>query len=197
MVYGKLGKMTEHAVTLKKTGFKGETDSSPATRDFYSHDASMFELLPELVIYPKDSDDVKKAVSYVRTAKKTDRGLSLTARSAGTDMSGGAINQSIVMDMTKYFSKISEVTAQSAHAQPGVFYRDFEKETLKKRALMPSYPASRELCTIGGMVANNSGGEKSLEFGKTEKFVKSLKVVFADGQEYTVRPRSQDGSKGL
>lgn len=188
MIYGKLGTMTEHAETLKKTGFAGETDSTAATRDFYSHDASMFELLPDLVIYPKNSDDVKKAVSYVRTAKKSDRNISLTTRSAGTDMSGGAINQSMIMDMTRYFNKISEVTAESAHAQPGVYYRDFEKETLKKRAIMPSYPASRELCTIGGMVANNAGGEKSLEFGKTEKFVNSLKVVFADGQEYTVQP---------
>jgi FAD/FMN-containing dehydrogenase len=53
---------------------------------------------------------------------------------------------------------------------------------------MPSYPASRELCTIGGMVNNNSGGEKSLEFGKTENFVTELKVVLADGNEYTFAP---------
>lgn len=53
---------------------------------------------------------------------------------------------------------------------------------------MPSYPASRDLCTIGGMVANNSGGEKSLQYGKTEKFVTELKVVLGDGNEYTVKP---------
>jgi FAD/FMN-containing dehydrogenase len=69
-----------------------------------------------------------------------------------------------------------------------VFYRDFEKATLKHKALMPSYPASRDLCTIGGMVANNAGGEKSLEYGKVENFVQELKVVFIDGHEYTVRP---------
>jgi FAD/FMN-containing dehydrogenase len=53
---------------------------------------------------------------------------------------------------------------------------------------MPSYPASRDLCTIGGMVNNNSGGEKSLEFGKTENYVTELKFVFADGVERTVKP---------
>src|SRR2546430_249597 len=53
---------------------------------------------------------------------------------------------------------------------------------------MPSYPASRDLASIGGMVNNNSGGEKSLEFGKTEDFVTELKFVFADGVERTVRP---------
>ena len=53
---------------------------------------------------------------------------------------------------------------------------------------MPTYPASRDLATIGGMVNNNSGGEKSLEFGKTEDFVTELKFVFADGVERTVKP---------
>jgi FAD/FMN-containing dehydrogenase len=53
---------------------------------------------------------------------------------------------------------------------------------------MPSYPASRELCTIGGMVNNNSGGEKSLEYGKTENFVTELNVVLADGNAVTMGP---------
>jgi len=168
---------------------KGEVDDTPLVREFYSHDASMFELVPEVVVAPKDSEDIQKLVRYVSDEKKKGIShISLTARSAGTDMTGGAINQSIVMDMTKHFTQIIEVDAHSAHAQPGVYYRDFEKATFEHGALMPSYPASRDLCTIGGMVANNSGGEKSLEFGKTEKFVTELKVVFSDGNEYTVKP---------
>jgi len=83
---------------------------------------------------------------------------------------------------------VERVTAEEAQTQPGVYYRDFEKETLKKNALMPSYPASREMCTVGGMVANNSGGEKSLEYGKVKDFVNELRVVFADGNEYVVKP---------
>ena len=54
--------------------------------------------------------------------------------------------------------------------------------------MLPSYPASRDLCTVGGMVNNNSGGEKSLEFGKTDKYVPELKFVFADGNERVVKP---------
>ncbi len=181
--------MDNHKKALQEAGFAGEIDDTVATRDHYSHDASMFELMPQVVIYPKDSHDVQKAVNYVRESKRKHKHhISLTARSAGTDMSGGAINQSVLMDMTKHFNKIFQVDSHTAHAQPGVFYRDFETETLKHQALMPSYPASRNLCTIGGMVANNSGGEKSLEFGKTEKFVTELSVVFADGNEYVVKP---------
>ncbi|MEK7152661.1 MAG: FAD-linked oxidase C-terminal domain-containing protein, partial [Patescibacteria group bacterium] len=95
---------------------------------------------------------------------------------------------SVIADFSRCFTKIEKVTAEEGHAQPGVFYRDFEKATLKHNAIMPSYPASRDLCTIGGMVANNSGGEKSLEYGKTINFVTELKVVFADGKEYAVKP---------
>lgn len=178
---------------LHELGFKGEIDTTTASRDFYSHDASMFELVPEAVVFPRDSEDVCMLVNYVTEIKKSKKvHVSLTARSAGTDMSGGAINQSLVMDMTKHFNNVYEVSPVAAHAQPGVHYRDFEIETLKQGAIMPSYPASRDLCTIGGMVANNSGGEKSLQYGKTEKFVTELSVVFADGKEYTVKPINRD-----
>jgi FAD/FMN-containing dehydrogenase len=173
---------------LKKAGFKGELDDRPASLDFYSHDASMFELRPRLIVMPGDGKDVERLVKLVAGQKSTHPGLSLTARSAGTCMSGGAINDSIIVDFSKHFTKIEKVTATSAQAQPGVFYRDFEPETLKHQALMPSYPASRDLATIGGMVNNNAGGEKSLEFGKTEDFVTELEFVFADGIQRTVKP---------
>ncbi|MCA9332954.1 FAD-binding oxidoreductase [Candidatus Saccharibacteria bacterium] len=182
---------------LDKAGFVGKIDKRLKTRDLYSHDASMFEMVPELVVAPKDSNDIKELVKVVSENKnqKKHRNLSITARSAGTDMTGGAINESIVMDMTKHFNQIFETNSYEAHAQPGVYYRDFEAETLKHGSLMPSYPASRDLCTIGGMVANNSGGEKSLQYGKTERFVTSLKVIFADGNEYEVRPLNREELK--
>lgn len=173
---------------IKQDGFRGEIETDLATRDLFSHDASMFELRPEAVVFPKDSNDVSLLVKAVSKHKKEYPKIAITPRSAGTDMSGGAIGESIVMDMTRYFNQIFEVDSKSGRAQPGVLYRDFEKATLVHGALMPSYPASRDLCTIGGMVANNSGGEKSLEFGKTEEFIKELKVILADGKEYVIKP---------
>lgn len=185
--------MDTFAHKLKVVGFAGEIDSSDETREFYSHDASLFEIKPQLVVSPKNSADVQKLVALVVDNKAKMPELSITARSAGTDMSGGAVNDGIIVDFNKHFTKIHSVTPTEAHAQPGVFYRDFEKETLKHNAIMPSYPASRDLCTIGGMVANNSGGEKSLQYGKVTEFVNELSVVFADGNEYTVRPLSRAG----
>jgi len=173
---------------LATAGFKGELDDSAAAKEKYSHDASLFEIRPQLVVFPKDTADVEALVRFVANNKKSHPRLSLTARSAGTDMAGGAINDSIIVDFNRHFTEVEEVTRTHARTQPGVFYRDFEKRTLQHGALMPSYPASRDLCTVGGMVANNSGGEKSLEYGKVKDFVNELEVVFADGVERTVRP---------
>lgn len=167
---------------------KGDVLGDDATRTFYSHDASLFEMRPELVVMPKDKDDIKALVRYVAANKSTMPNLSLTARSRGTDMSGAAINDSIIIDSSKYMTKISKVGSQSATTQPGAMYKDFEIQTLKHGAYMPSYPASRDLAGMGGIVNNNSGGEKSLRFGKTANYVTQLKMVLADGNEYTIRP---------
>lgn len=168
--------------------FKGELETDEQTREFYSHDASLFELKPEVVGYPKDTDDLKAAVRFVSEHKKDNPNLSITPRSRGTDMSGGAIGDSIVLDVSKHMTTLLKVDAAQATVQPGMMYKDFEVETLKHGSLMPSYPASRELASVGGMMSNNSGGEKSLEFGKTDNFVTELKMVLADGNEYVVKP---------
>ncbi len=180
--------MTYNLVDTIKQFFSGDVTSDAEARAFYSHDASLFELKPEVVVYPKTVDDVSKLVQFVNQYKTDQPGLSLTARSAGTDMSGGAINDSIVVAFERYFTKMSEVHGHHVTAQPGVYYRDFEPKTLKHNLLMPSYPASRELCMIGGMVANNAGGEKSLVYGKTDRYVPELKIVLSDGKEHSFKP---------
>jgi len=180
--------MSDLKTEIEGLGFSGELDETKETRDFYSHDASMFEIIPKLVTMPKDADDVVKLVQYVAKNKKAQPHLSLTARSAGTDMSGAAINDSIIVDFNKHLTKLIHVSKDEATVQPGMFFRDFDKQTAKHGAMFPSYPASRDLCTLGGIVNNNSGGEKSLEYGKTEKYVPEMKFVFADGVERVVKP---------
>ncbi|HET9721419.1 MAG TPA: FAD-binding oxidoreductase [Candidatus Saccharimonadales bacterium] len=177
--------------SLKQKGFEGDIDDSDQTRQLYSHDASLFELVPKVVVTPKNPADLQKLITSVNECRGVIPGLSLTARSAGTDMSGGAISESVLVDFRKYFTAIESVSAEAAQVQPGVLYKDFEVETLKNNALMPTYPASRDLASVGGMVNNNSGGEKSLQFGKTQNFVTELKVVFSDGIERIVKPLSK------
>ena len=177
-----------------KNIIKGEISSNEKELLAYSHDASIFEIKPSVFVHPQNTEDLKNLVKWVVGNKNSNSELSLTARSGGTDMTGGALNDSIILDFTAHFNKILEVghnlsagEAGYAVTEPGVFYRDFEKETLSKDLLLPSYPASREICTVGGMVANNSGGEKSLRYGKTENYVEELHVVLSDGEDYVLK----------
>ncbi len=173
---------------LKKSGFEGDIDDSIELRDEYSHDASMFEMMPQLVVAPKNAADVQRLVNIAHKVRSQIKELSLTARSAGTDMSGGAINDSVIVDFKKYLNHIENIDRDSAKVQPGVFFRDFDARAKEKGVLMPTYPASRDLCTVGGMVNNNAGGEKSIEFGQVANFVNELEFVFADGVARRVRP---------
>ena len=175
---------------------KGDVDTTDETREFYSHDASLFELKPQVVVFPKDGEDVQAIVQFAREHKKDVPNLSVTARSRGTDMSGAAINDSIIMDTSRYMTAATNVSAESATVQPGMMYKDFEVETLKYGSILPSYPASRELAGMGGIVNNNSGGEKSLEFGKTDKYVTNMKMVLSDGNVYEVKPLTRDELNG-
>lgn len=172
--------------------FRGELDSSEPTRVLYSHDASLFELQPQLVARPLDAKDVQALVTFVAEHKKQHPDLSITPRAAGTDMSGAAIGESIVMDSMAKMNKIVSLKRGSAEVQPGVFFRDFDAKCEKIGALLPSYPASRDLCAMGGIINNNSGGEKSLLYGKTDRYVTEMQMVLADGKQYTIKPLKKD-----
>ncbi|MEX1014637.1 MAG: FAD-binding oxidoreductase [Candidatus Paceibacterota bacterium] len=162
----------------------------------HSEDASIFKVKPEVVVYPKNIEDVKKLVTFVKDNKDENNNFSLTFRSAGTDMTGGPLNESIILNFTKYINKVGEVKEENnkvfVESEPGAYYRDFEKKTLKSGYLMPSFPASREICAIGGIVSNNSGGEKTLSYGKTEKYVKKVNMILSDGNEYSFKPLNKE-----
>ncbi len=186
--------MTNLAQDLSKI-IKGDVIEDSDTLTQFSHDASLFEIKPQVVVFPKDEEDVEALVSYVAKNKKNNPELSLTGRSAGTDMSGGAIGDSIVVSFMKYFNETPTVSGNVVTCQSGVYYRDLEVETLKQNLIFPSYPASRELCAMGGIFNNNSGGEKSLQYGKTEKYVKRVRAVLADGKAYDIKALDEKGLK--
>src|SRR3989344_6222529 len=167
---------------------KGDIAFDEATLKKYSRDASLFEIRPAAVVFPKDAEDLGRLGGWFAKNKTQNPKLSLSARAGGSDMTGGPLTESIVVDFARYFNRIKEVGQDYAIVEPGVYYRDFEKETLKYGLLMPSFPASREMCAIGGMVANNAGGEKTLSYGKVTDFVLELKAVLADGHEYVFGP---------
>jgi FAD/FMN-containing dehydrogenase len=168
--------------------FKGEVTVDQDVLEKYSRDASLFVVKPQVVAYPKDTADVENLVDYINKNRDKYENLSITGRAAGTDMSGGAINEGIILDFTKYFKKEDiNVPELKATVGPGVFFRDFEKDTLPKNVSMPAYPASKSLAAIGGMVMNNCGGEKTLRYGQIRNFVNRLKMILTNGSEYSFR----------
>jgi FAD/FMN-containing dehydrogenase len=175
-----------------KTSFKGDVDDSDAMLVKMSHDASLLEVKPRIVLFPKDAEDIKAVVHFVRVHKESYPDLSVTVRSAGTCMAGGPLGESIILDVTKYMHGILKISKEQATVLPGTYYRDFEPETLKLGSILPCYTASKNLNTVGGMVGNNSAGEKTLLYGKTENYINELKVVLSDGNEYTVKPLNKN-----
>jgi FAD/FMN-containing dehydrogenase len=172
---------------LKKQ-LQGELLTSLDDRKRVSHDASIYELIPDAVIRPKNSADIKAIVRTVINHKSHYPQLAITPRSAGTDMSGGAIGKSLVLDMTAHFNSIESLHENTLRVQPGTYIRDIDPVLFKEGMQLGSTPASRAYCTIGGIVGNNAGGEQSLRYGNADRWVRELKVVLADGNEYTITP---------
>ena len=209
-----------------KIFFKGEVEDSEEVLKTYSHDASLFEVKPRLVLFPKDKEDKKNLVKWVNENKdkyadpKKNEGwkeLSIVARSAGTCMSGGALGESLILDFTKHMNKLigwrqnlknssgltlpgvpggthtaqNSLDSASITVEPGMYYRDFEKITLEKGLILPCFTASKSLNAMGGMYGNNSAGERTLKYGKTENYIVEAKVIFGDGNEYIVKPLNE------
>lgn len=171
-----------------KSFFRGDIADDAETLQKYSHDASLFEVRPKLVVFPKDAADLSALVRWVSEHKETDPTLSLTVRAGGSCMSAGSLNESIIADVTKYMNAIGEIRDLGTVVEPGAFYRDFEKLTLEKNLLLPCFPASKNLCALGGMIGNNAAGEKTLRWGKMDHFVLRSKAILSDGKEYDIKP---------
>lgn len=174
-----------------KQNFSGDILTDTESQKKFSRDASIFEATPEIIVQPKNVADIEQLVKFVTAAKQNGQDISLTPRAGGTDMTGGSITESILIDFSRYLNRIGTVQNNRIEVQPGAYYRDLEKATLASHMIMPSYPASKAICGVGGMVGNNAGGEKSLSYGQTVDWVESLDIVLNDGKTYHVRPLTE------
>jgi FAD/FMN-containing dehydrogenase len=177
---------------LREGGFRGGVSSDKAILDRYSTDESIFAVRPQVVLQPKDQKDVERAVTILAKETKRFPALSLTPRAAGTGLGGGSLTDSIVIDVATHMHRISDPVKKKGvvtiTVEPGAMWRDVEKKLKHEGVYLPSYPASKDICSIGGSVANNAAGPDSLRFGHTANYVQSLNVVLNDGVSYTITP---------
>ncbi len=180
---------------ILKQKFKGKITTDEADLEKYSRDASIFEIHPKLIVEPEDVQDIKNLVEFVAKEKPNSPDLSLTARAGGTDMTGGSINDSIIIDVAANLNAISNLTNESVETGSGVKFADLEPKLVAKNVIMPAYPVSKAWCAVGGMVGNNSGGEKTFKYGQVKDYVEELDVVLKDGNLYKIKPLNESELK--
>ena len=178
--------MEEWVLNQLRQNFRGEIKTDEQSRDEASVDASIFMVKPAFVAVPQDDEDLKTLVRNVAQMKTSGQDISLTARAAGTCMSGGSLTESVSVDIKPGFNWMAEVDHKdkSVWVGAGTYYRDIEADLIPQKLMFAPYTSSKDLCTIGGMVGNNASGEKSIRFGATIDNVMALRMVCADGNEY-------------
>ena len=159
---------------------EGEFFYDEKMRRLYATDASMYRELPLAVAYPKHSADLQALIRFAKQHK-----TSLIPRTAGTSLAGQVVGSGIVIDLSKHFSNILEVSPEQqwVKVQPGVIRNDLNKFLQPYGLFFGPETATQSRAMIGGMVGNNSCGSNSMIYGSTREHVIALKALLSDGSE--------------
>ena len=160
----------------------GEVMTSDDALEYFSTDGSIFTLKPKIIVYPRNTADVRKVARFAWQLAERGRVIPVTARGKGTDQSGAALGEGIMLVFPAHMNKILELDRELVTVQPGMIYAKLEQSLHTHGRFLPPYPSSAEFSTLGGAVANNAAGEKSIKYGATREYVQGLNVVLANGE---------------
>ena len=146
-------------------------DDGP-TLTAYAVDASIYRIPPQAVVLVESEDDIATTIGYARS-----RGIPLTPRAAGTNLTGSAIGSGIILDVS-HLNRILEVNQEEkwARVQPGIVLAELNKQLSAHGLMFGPDPSSGDMCKLGGMVANNSSGPHTLRYGSVKDNVESLRL---------------------
>lgn len=174
--------------SLRDTGFKGDLSPDYANRTVLATDNSIYQVLPQGVIYPKDVDDVIKLTKLSQQSEFT--GIVLSPRGGGTGTNGQSLTDGLIVDTSKYMNQILEINAEErwVRVQCGVV-KDQLNAAIKPYGLFfaPELSTSNR-ATIGGMINTDASGQGSCRYGKTRDHVLELRTVFLDGSDWLSGP---------
>ena len=164
-------------------GSPGDIRFDAGARALYATDGSNYRQVPIGVVLPRNIDDVLATVSLSRRF-----GAPLLCRGGGTSLAGQCCNVAVVLDFTKYMSRILEIdpVRRMARVQPGVVLDNLRNAAEKHHLTFGPDPASHERCTLGGMIGNNSCGVHSVMAGKTDDNIEELEILTYDGARLKV-----------
>ncbi len=176
----------------------GEARFDRLARTLYSTDASIYQITPLGVVFPKSVEDVVTTVNECRAA-----GIPMIARGAGTGLTGGAVGEGVQIDFSRFMNRIGalDARARTVDVEPGVVLDELNAFLAPAGLHFAPDVATSSRATIGGMIANNSCGAHSIVFGRTVDHVAELTVVLSSGEVVRFEPQSnraaQEISRGL
>ena len=158
------------------------------TRALYATDASVYQIVPLLVAFPATAADVAAVTKVCATFK-----VPITARGGGTSQAGQCIGPGVILDCSRDFDRVLEINAQErwVRVEPGCVLDDLNLALKPHRLLFAPDISTSNRATIGGMIANNSSGARSVLYGKTIDHVLELKSVLSDGTQAHLKPLSE------
>jgi len=178
----------------------GEVMTSPDARRYFATDGSVFSVTPAIIVYPRNENDVRKTARFTWQLAERGRVIPITARGSGTDQAGAALGSGIMMVFPAHMNRILEFDSKNGEViiEPGINYGKLQQTLHTHNRFLPPFPSSIEYSTVGGAIANNASGEKTVKYGNTRDFVKSLRVVLANGEVIeTKRVNKRELSKKL
>lgn len=162
----------------------GEVLTSSDARKYFSTDGSVFTVTPSVIAYPRNENDVRKIARFTWQLAERGRVIPITARGKGSDQAGAALGTGIMVAFPAHMKKIIELDGKSGNVviEPGIVYGQLQQTLHTHGRFLPPYPSSIDFSTIGGAIANNAAGEKTVKYGSTRDYVKGLRVVLANGE---------------
>lgn len=174
----------------------GEVGSSKAMRRRYSRDGSVLTITPEIIVFPRVTNDIRKAARFAWQLAEKGHPLSITVRGMGGDPTGAAIGKGMIVSTATHLNKIIHIAVKDrlAHVQPGVTFEQLNTALKWNGLTIRNTPTNGRFTTVGGAIANNSLGPK----GELSEAIDKLEVVLANGDLLeTSRMSRRDLSKKL
>ncbi|MGH7925977.1 MAG: FAD-binding and (Fe-S)-binding domain-containing protein [Candidatus Binatus sp.] len=162
---------------------EGEVRFDAGTRAAYATDASNYRQVPIGVVIPRHEGDVISALSLAR-----ENAMPILARGGGTSLAGQGCNAALVLDFSKYMNRVIAIDthAHVAQVEPGVVQSHLNAALAPHGLFFAPDPSTKDRCTIGGMIGNNSCGAHSAAYGKTVDNVEALEVILYDGTKLSL-----------
>lgn len=162
----------------------GEVSVADATRDYFSTDGSILKIRPQVVVYPRTTDDIRKTVRFAWRLSEKGMEMPITARGFGSDNTGSSIGKGISLVFPAHMSKILELDTKikKVRTQVGISSRELQEILATHGLMLPIFSINPKFSTVGGEIANNTHGIKSLKYGPIRDYVDRLEIILSNGE---------------